>query len=84
MIGIYSHAIQMAQRNNQTVDEKNDYYVTLEQLEYILQGNYPQADLFLACEWGFRSGEKGRNLEMTLSEFGKVLHGPWPTPTGGR
>lgn len=33
----------------------------------------PAPDLRLACEWGFRSAEKGRNLEHTLALFEDVL-----------
>lgn len=29
----------------------------------------------LACEWGFRSAEKGRNLEATMIEFDKLEDG---------
>lgn len=35
---IYSLAELMAKRNEQTVGEKNDFYITLEQLERILKG----------------------------------------------
>jgi hypothetical protein len=34
---IYAHAIKLAHTLNQTVGRQNDYYVTLEQLEHILQ-----------------------------------------------
>jgi len=34
---IYARAIGLSQRQNQVVGEKNDYYVTLAQLEEILQ-----------------------------------------------
>lgn len=35
-VQIYSKAIQLAHSHSQTVGEKNDYYVTLEQLNEIL------------------------------------------------
>ncbi len=35
-IDIYIEAVKLAQRNNQVVGEKSDYYVTLEQLERLL------------------------------------------------
>ena len=34
---IYTKAILWARKNNQVVGEKNDYYITLEQLEEILK-----------------------------------------------
>lgn len=34
---IYLNATEVSQKNNQTVGEKNDYYITLEQLERILK-----------------------------------------------
>ena len=34
---VYISAIKLAQEQNQTVGEKSDYYVTIEQLEAILQ-----------------------------------------------
>lgn len=36
LVKIYTQAIKLAHGNNQTVGEKNDFYITLEQLEYIL------------------------------------------------
>ena len=42
---IYLEAIQWARKNNQTVGEKNDYYVTLEQLEAILKNVYERKEL---------------------------------------
>lgn len=33
---VYADLMQLAQQNNQTVGEKNDYYVTLQQLENAL------------------------------------------------
>ena len=38
---IYARAIRLAHSQNQVVGEKNDYYVTLAQLEGILQGVSP-------------------------------------------
>lgn len=34
---IYLDAYAVARKNNQTVGEKNDYYLTVEQLEHILK-----------------------------------------------
>lgn len=34
---VYTEAIRLAQSSNQVVGEKSDYYITLEQLETILQ-----------------------------------------------
>jgi hypothetical protein len=34
---IYTTAIKISRKNNQTAGEKNDYYITLEQLEAILK-----------------------------------------------
>jgi len=34
---IYIEAIQLARNNNQVVGEKNDFYITLEQLEFLLK-----------------------------------------------
>jgi hypothetical protein len=36
LVEIYSKAIRLAQGNNQTVGENNDYYITLAQLEQLL------------------------------------------------
>jgi hypothetical protein len=33
---VYTKAIVLARNNNQVVGEKNDYYITLEQLQYLL------------------------------------------------
>jgi hypothetical protein len=41
---IYARAIRLAQSANQVVGEKNDYYITLAQLEDILQ-NVPETRL---------------------------------------
>lgn len=35
---IYIKAIEISRQLKQTVGEKNDYYITLEQLEKIIQG----------------------------------------------
>lgn len=37
MIVIYGSALEIARRNKQTVGEKNEYYVTLEQLEALMR-----------------------------------------------
>ena len=37
VVEIYSNAIALAQKNNQVVGRKNDYYITIEQLEYLLK-----------------------------------------------
>lgn len=37
LINIYTVATKIAMANNQTVGEKNDYYVTLEQLMRIVE-----------------------------------------------
>ena len=36
-IMIYSEAIRLARNNNQTIGEKNDYYITIDQLDFIIQ-----------------------------------------------
>lgn len=36
-IEIYTKAIQLANKNNQTVGEKRDLYITIEQLEQIIK-----------------------------------------------
>jgi hypothetical protein len=36
LMQIYTEAINISRANKQTVGEKNDYYVTLEQLEALL------------------------------------------------
>lgn len=36
LMQIYSKAIQIARVNNQVVGKKNDYYITLQQLEELL------------------------------------------------
>lgn len=36
-ITIYTEATEVARENNQTVGEKNDFYITLEQLNEILK-----------------------------------------------
>jgi hypothetical protein len=41
---IYARAIRLAHSQNQVVGEKNDYYVTLAQLEDILQGVNPSSN----------------------------------------
>ncbi len=33
---LYSNAIRLSRENNQTVGEKNDYYITIAQLEALL------------------------------------------------
>ena len=33
---IYTKAIELARKNKQVIGEKNDYYITLEQLERLL------------------------------------------------
>ncbi len=38
LIDVYTIATQMAMGRQQTVGEKNDYYITLEQLERIIKG----------------------------------------------
>lgn len=38
-IEIYRKARSLSQGNNQTVGENNDYYITLQQLEYLLSNN---------------------------------------------
>lgn len=38
LIDVYTIATQMAIGRKQTTGEKNDYYVTLEQLERIIKG----------------------------------------------
>ena len=38
IIEIYTKAIELAREKNQTIGEKNDYYITLEQLEKIVKG----------------------------------------------
>ncbi len=38
-VKVYSDALVMARRVNQTVGENNDYYITVEQLEVLLNGN---------------------------------------------
>jgi hypothetical protein len=35
---IYQDAIVLSHENKQLIDEKNDFYVTIEQLEAILKG----------------------------------------------
>ena len=37
LVMIYSKAIELSRNNKQTVGEKNDYYITLEQLEALLK-----------------------------------------------
>lgn len=39
MIELYSKALQLAQKNNQVVGEKSDYYVTVAQLERLLKAS---------------------------------------------
>ena len=41
---IYARAIRIAHSQNQVVGEKSDYYVTLAQLEDILQGLTPSSN----------------------------------------
>lgn len=36
-VELYTAAVLLSRQNNQTVGEKNDYYVTLEQLERLIQ-----------------------------------------------
>lgn len=35
-VDIYSEAVTMAHSNNQIVGEDNNYYITIQQLEYLL------------------------------------------------
>ena len=37
MTSVYMDAIKLAQNKNQIVGEKNDYYITLEQLEALIR-----------------------------------------------
>lgn len=37
MVQLYTDATNLAHENNQVVGEKNDYYVTLQQLEAIIK-----------------------------------------------
>lgn len=34
---LYAQATLLARKNNQTVGDKNDYYITLEQLQVLIQ-----------------------------------------------
>ena len=36
-IDVYTNAINIARENNQTVGEKNDYYITIAQLEFLIK-----------------------------------------------
>ncbi len=45
VLKIYVNAVKLARDNNQTIGPKNDYFVTLEQLEALMQEiNYDQDD----------------------------------------
>jgi len=41
LIELYTVCTQLAMKQNQTVGEKNDYYVTLEQIEWIIKTDKP-------------------------------------------
>lgn len=47
---IYTEAVTISHQNNQTVGEKNDFYITLEQLDEILK------DCGFACGWSHFAG----------------------------
>ena len=42
LVVIYTRATMLARQNSQTIHEKNDYYITLEQLEILINGMQEQ------------------------------------------